>query len=135
MIGFKGKEVYLPSIGLKWIPTAIVTLSTDNNKFTCEMLVDSGADITLIPRKFGEELGLNFKEDEVKEIRGIGEGTVPYIISKLKMTIGKYTFPVRIGWALIEEIPFILGRLDVFDKFNIEFKQSSRITIFRVAKR
>jgi stage V sporulation protein SpoVS len=130
MIKFKGKKVYIPDVGIKWIPTAVVSIRVGNKKYICEMLVDSGADITLIPRKFGEELGLIFKEDEVKEIRGIGEGAVPYIVRQLRIAIGRYTFPARIGWVLIEEIPFILGRLDVFDKFNIEFKQSSRITIF-----
>lgn len=134
MIKFRGKEVVIPDIGVKWIPTAIASIELANKKFTCEMLVDSGADITLIPRKFGEQLGLTFDKVEVKEVRGIGEGVVPYVVRKVKLIIGKYTFPVRIGWALIEEVPFILGRLDIFDKFDIEFRQHSRLTIFRVAK-
>lgn len=32
------------------------------------------------------------KEAEVKEVRGIGEGTVPYIVRKIKVSIGSGSF-------------------------------------------
>jgi len=34
---------------------------------------------------------------------------------------------------MVENIPLILGRLDVFNNFDIEFKQKTGITIFRKA--
>lgn len=33
--------------------------------------------------------------------------------------------------ALIEDVPYILGREDVFDKFDIEFKQKNKKIIFK----
>jgi hypothetical protein len=94
------------------------------------MIVDSGADITLIPRSLGEFLGFSFAGEKIREIRGIGEGKIPYIIKTLVIKIEKYEFQARIGITLIEEVPLILGRLDVFDNFNIEFRQKDRFTIF-----
>lgn len=39
------------------------------------------------------------------------------------MKIGDVETSVRVGWALIEEVPLILGRLDVFQKFSVEFRE------------
>jgi predicted metal-dependent HD superfamily phosphohydrolase len=57
------------------------------------------------------------------EVQGIGEGTVPYILGRVRIKIENFEIAARIGWALIEEVPFILGRLDVFEALVIEFRQ------------
>lgn len=128
---FKGKKVEIPGVGIKWIPTSFVRIFSQNKSYLCEMLVDSGADVSLIPRNLGEFLNLNISKDGIREIRGIGEAAVPYIIKRVELQIGKKKFLSRIGIALIEEVPFILGRLDVFDVFNVEFKQKKQEIIFR----
>lgn len=128
---FKGKKVEVPGIGIKWIPTAQVRIFSDKSRYFCEMVVDSGADVSLIPRSLGDFLNLKLIGDEIKELRGIGEGTIPYVIKKVELQIGSSRLKSRIGVALIEEVPFILGRLDVFDAFNIEFKQKQQEIIFR----
>lgn len=130
MVKFKGKVVEIPDVGIKWIPTAEVRILADKAQYLCEMVVDTGADITLIPRSLGEFLQLSFKDEKIREIRGIGEVAVPYLIKWVKLQIGKYEFPSRIGIALIEEVPMVLGRLDVFDNFNVEFQQRAKLTIF-----
>jgi len=58
-----------------------------------------------------------------REICGIGEGSVPYILSTVTLKIGDYTVPLRIGWVMIEEVPLIIGRLDFFMSFSIEFRE------------
>lgn len=130
-IRFSGKELNIPEVGILWIPTAKLELISNETIYLCEMIVDSGADITLIPRSLGEFFGFTFERESIREIRGIGEGTIPYVIKTMNIKIGKYEIQVRIGMALIEEVPLILGRLDVFDAFNIEFRQKDRVTIFR----
>jgi len=130
-VKFKGKEIEIPEFGIKWIPTAEVRLIVNRKAYLCEMIVDSGADITIIPRSLGDFLRLSFSGEKIHEIRGIGEGTIPYIIKSIEIKIGNYRIKSRIGVALIEEVPLILGRLDIFDNFNIEFRQKDRLTIFR----
>ena len=129
-IKFKGKELRVPEVGQFWIPTAKVELISEKKNYFCEMVVDSGADVTLIPRNLGKFLGFSFAGEKIRDIRGIGEGTIPYMIKTLSMEIGNYKFVSRVGIALIEEVPLILGRLDVFDNFNIEFRQREKVTIF-----
>lgn len=115
-------------------PNAIVTIINGDNKCTLDMVVDSGADITLIPKNIGEDLGLEISsEKEIKSIGGIG-GRIPIIERKLILKIGSEEFPATIGWALEEDLVPLLGREDVFDRYHIEFLQDKEITRFRNTK-
>ncbi|MDI6903509.1 MAG: hypothetical protein QMC77_07225 [Methanocellales archaeon] len=96
--------------------------------------IDSGADVTLLPRSFISPLGIKVEEEEIKEVRGIGEGKVPIIIKQVKMKLGNKNFDAKVAIALIEDIPYILGREDVFDQFKICFDQRKKIVHFEVTR-
>jgi hypothetical protein len=49
----------------------------------------------------------------------------------MEMKLGDMLMNVRVGWSLREEIPIILGRLDVFDKFDVEFKEAKGEEVFK----
>lgn len=102
----------------------------DNNWIELHPYIDSGADITMIPLSFGKLLGLKINKNEVNKIGGI-RGSVPVAYRKLRMEIGDYQMIINVAWALIEDVPPLLGRADVFDKFNIAFKQTKRIVEFQ----
>lgn len=91
--------------------------------------IDSGADVTLIPLSLGELIGFKMKSEKVEEIGGI-RGAVPVIYKNWEVKIGEKTLPVLIAWALIEEVPPLLGRADIFDFFNITFKQREGKILF-----
>ena len=95
----------------------------------CFMYIDSGADFTLIPYRLGLSLGMEM-EKEVEEVYGVGGG-IPVVIKLLTMKLGDISLNVRVGWSLREDIPIILGRLDVFDKFDIEFREKEGEVIFK----
>lgn len=57
------------------------------------------------------------------EVQGVGQGRVPYILSPIELDIEGHQISARVGWALIDEVPLLLGRLDLFDAFAIEFLQ------------
>jgi hypothetical protein len=86
--------------------------------------VDSGADITLIPKSVGDLLGLTLASpQEIHEIKGIGERGVPIVIRRLRLQVGSKVFRARVGWCLLEEVHLLLGRLDCFRLFEISFRQ------------
>lgn len=91
-----------------------------------------GADHTLIPYRVGRFLGLSGVDGEVHEIHGIS-GAVGVIYCDVELEIASLQFPARVAWAQLEEVPLLLGRTDVFDRFEITFKQSERIVVFRSA--
>ncbi len=94
------------------------------------LYVDSGADHTLIPYRVGRLLGLSAAEADIHEIHGI-TGAVGVIYCTVEMEIGGIRFPAQIAWAQLEEVPLLLGRTDVFDHFEITFKQSERVVVFK----
>lgn len=109
-------------------PVARVMLVNEEKEVAEHLYVDSGADVSLIPKSLGDWLGFNIgKEDSITEIKGIGERGVPIIIKKVKMKIGENLFKTRIAWALIEEVPLLLGRTDVFNLFDICFKKNKKV--------
>lgn len=108
-------EVYLKAFSNSWI------------KFY--PYIDSGADVTMIPLSLGRLLGFKIDESKVQQIGGI-RGSVPVIFVKTNLRIGNEEFETRLAWALIEDVPPLLGRADIFDIFKITFEQYKRIIIF-----
>lgn len=112
------------SLGRIKRPVADVFLATEDAKIEAVMYIDSGADITMIPLRLG--LALGFKQnpdDKILEIRGVSGGGVPYIIKDAFLIMDKTKIKIRLAWALIEEVPLLLGRMDIFNKFKIIFNE------------
>jgi len=57
------------------------------------------------------------------QIRGIGEAIVPLSLQNVKMRIDNHEMKVKIAVALINEVPYILGRYDFFKLFRITFQE------------
>lgn len=66
-------------------PKAEIVLKTNEGEAKISCYIDSGADTTLIPRIFGDALGFELKKEEIVELKGIGEGSVPLIIKEVEM--------------------------------------------------
>ena len=75
-------------------------------------------------------LGLELRKEDIKHLRGVGGGEVPVIITKVDIRMDDVEFPINVAWALEEDVPPLLGRTDVFDRFKIMFNQGSRSIIF-----
>lgn len=114
-----------------WRPVAdVYLLGQKGSWFEFHPYIDSGADVTMIPLSFGKLLGLSTNKSEINQIGGI-RGSVPVIYRKLPIKIGGYQMNIKVAWALIEEVPPLLGRTDIFDEYEITFKQLKRIVEFR----
>lgn len=123
MIIFKYKDEFTSGGEKISRPVAEVFLKTKSKSWIkFNPYIDSGADITLIPLSLGKLLELTVDEKQIQEIGGI-RGSVPIIYSRIRMKIGGVELMVQLGWALIEEVPPLLGRTDVFDYFDVTFRQ------------
>lgn len=132
MIIFKYKEESLGKrIGKIKRPVADIYLKTKSNSWIeFHPYIDSGADLTMIPLSLGRLLGLHLDEQKVEQIGGI-RGSVPIINTECQMRIGDNEFKIKVAWALIEDVPPLLGRTSVFDKFEIIFRQKDDKIIFQ----
>ena len=119
----------------KWQPDYTIELSTSKASDKLAMLVDSGADISIIPKWTGEDLGLKIDEnDYIEKAEGVN-GTVDYVIKNLTFNIDGHIFKAPVGWVQTEEVEdILLGREVVFDLFDIEFKQVEETIIFKKRK-
>jgi Aspartyl protease len=90
------------------------------------MVVDSGAEIGLISKTLGEELGFSIAYGEKIEIgQGVG-GEIEYVNRMVEMLIAGHTFKAPVAWILsdVGDTPLLLGREVVFDLFDIKFVQA-----------
>ncbi len=130
MIIFKYKEEFTSLKEKIRRPIAEVFLKTQSNSWIeFHPYIDSGADITMISLSLGKLLGLKINEDKIQRIGGI-RGSVPIIYAHREMRIGEVVFDAKIAWSLIENVPLLLGRTDVFDIFKVTFEQYKKIIIF-----
>ena len=124
----KGIEIKSPSIP--------VNISGSGSKYQFIALIDSGADVSVIPKEVAELLGLDINKNK-EEARGIG-GKVPAIQTNINIEIGKpheiynFNIPVKVIMSdMDEEIPILLGRVGFFDKFIIIFNQKEEKIILK----
>ena len=115
----------------EWQPKHRVVLKVNTSK-SLEMLVDSGADFSLIPRDSGIVLGYELAHAEhLNQAEGIG-GSVKYVLRDIEIQLDSYTFTAPVAWMQTEAYQdVLLGREVVFDLFDIEFKQADEKIVFK----
>lgn len=112
-------------------PVADVSLRTISGDWIeFHPYIDSGADVTMIPLSLGKLLGFRLEASPVEQIGGV-RGSVPVIYANgVMVKLGSDQFPIRLAWALTEEVPPLLGRTDIFDRFHVTFRQREDIILF-----
>ena len=105
-------------------PVAEVVLKKDGLTVGIPMYIDSGADVSMIPLRFGRALGFKHEDgDVIQEIKEVSGAGVSYILKEVTLVLNGKELRIRVAWALVEEVPMLMGRMDVFDKFRITFDE------------
>jgi len=129
---YRYKEERSEITGVIYRPVADIFVQSKKGKWIeLHPYIDSGADITLIPLSLGEYLGFEIDKSEIKELRGVGGEPVPVMLVTAHLKIGECELDARIAWALTEEVPPLLGRLDIFERFRVIFDEKEKKIIFR----
>ena len=112
-------------------PSAKVYLRTSRRTWMPHyMLVDTGADFSLIPKLIGDVLGLMKSATDRPHRAGAVGGWIWVIMRRIRIRVGDREFEADVGWAQTNDAPLLLGRADVFDHFRVSFDQKERITEF-----
>ena len=77
----------------------------------------------------GHFLDIENKASEVRKIGGIG-GNIGVRFVTIPIKIDEYEFDCAIAWAQVEYVPFLLGRKDIFENFEIVFREKAKKVIF-----
>ena len=112
----------------EWTPTYYVKFVLDDGShLELEMIVDSGADITFIPKNVGERLGFTRSRHETTfSAYGVGS-ELSYLVREIPIKIDDTELNIRLLWGQDEGVnDILLGRMDVFDHFDVLFSQKNR---------
>jgi hypothetical protein len=119
------------------VPVLDVYLRTSNGRRVREaFVVDSGADISMGPRRLCDLLGLVWESGQSIELQGISpreECTVPGMIHSVEISIREARCRVTIPFCFADgDAPTLLGREGFFDAFRIQFDKRRLITVFEL---
>lgn len=105
-------EIYFQKRGGKWLRIS--------------MIVDSGADITLLPKMYAGVLGIDTNECRKEETKGVGGEAEIYLCKDLVVKIGEGELNIVAGF-IDEDIPPLMGRADFFNTFEVCFKKDELV--------
>ena len=111
-------------------PVAQVFLYSEAKKIWYEvwMIVDTGADYTLLPKHLAARLGINInKECQLFKTSGIGGEEKVYLKKNLRVKIGNWERVVPVGFLNKENIPPLLGRQGFLETFEVLFSSNHTI--------
>lgn len=116
-----------------WQPNYHIKLKHRDINISTTMLVDSGAELSLISLKVGQDLGYALADAESTLLAETIGGRVEYVLRNVDMTIDGQSFLAPVAWLQTNTggEQLLLGREVVFDKFNIEFRQAEEQIIFK----
>src|SRR6478672_4076463 len=109
-----------------WQPNYHVKLKHRDREMSTTMLVDSGAELSLISLKVGQDLGYALADSESTLLAETIGGRVEYVLRNVEMTIDEHNFIAPVAWLQTNTggEQLLLGREVVFERFNIEFRQA-----------
>ena len=93
------------------------------------MIVDTGADYTLLPRYLARDLQVDLeKECHIFSTQGIGGTEKVYFLKKIKAKLGTWEREIPIGFLDRDEIPPLMGRHLFFETFDALFSSNHTLT-------
>ena len=94
-----------------------------------QLVVDTGADFTILPRHIAELLSISLEHDCVRDATfGIGGEQVIYLCkTRIRTKIDSMEREVPLAFFDSNEVPAIMGRLGFFETFNTEFRKELKI--------
>ena len=91
-----------------------------------EMVVDSGADYTLLPIRYALLLGVDINKDCLKEkTLGVGGVETVYQCKNLPIKIDHWQKKIPVGFLNSDDIPALLGRLNCLELLKLNFANFS----------
>lgn len=111
-------------------PIVKVHLQTVRGLRAYLFIMDTGADDLTMPKYMITLLGLKKKDLKESESQGISKKPVKTWEGTIDITFCEKTFPVHCSFTNNNKTPFLLGKEDIFDKFNITFDNDNDLTVF-----
>ncbi len=93
-------------------------------------LFDTGADVTSFPASVAEKLGIDLDKCPKEPMSGFEGSTVLVYRSKIKIKFNQKSFELPCVFNPNEEVPILLGRAGIIDKFTIVLDGTKKAVTF-----
>lgn len=124
-VKFPFEEAGKSYFGPVFRPVAKVSFKSPKNNIWINtwMIVDTGADFTILPRYLSEDLSISLEHDCIKDTTtGVGgERTIYLYKSKMKARVEQLERNIPLAFLDSNEVPALLGRLGFLETFDTEF--------------
>ncbi len=128
---FPHKYIAKGYLGEIWRPYALCEVKVKGRDawVPITMIVDTGADYTLLPLIYADVLGIDIAKDCSAETTfGIGGAEIVYLHKGLDIKIANCRRAVPVGFLKKTDVPPLLGRLGFLETMKVVFH--NRATIF-----
>lgn len=114
-------------------PIAKVIFKNNNQTASVAMVVDTGADYTILPKSIALKLGISLINDCEKSVTaGVGGNEFVYFLkNKIEAVIGEIKQKVPVAFFNSDSVPPLLGRLGFLELFEINFVKNKKV-VFKV---
>jgi hypothetical protein len=104
-------------------PVIPVVLEYKGNSIGYEVLVDSGADMSIFPSYVGEYIGIDIESGEKRQMSGVTGQSEPFYVHKLTIKVGGWPYEIEAGFAktFARNSYGIVGQEGFFDIFVVKF--------------
>ncbi len=121
---FAFKEIPSTLFGRIFRPIALVEFKhrTKDIWIPVPMIIDTGADYSILPRSFAPLLGIDLAVECIEhQTLGIGGTEKIFLCRRQIARIGKYSRTIPLGFLDRETGPTLLGRHECFETFRVIF--------------
>lgn len=101
--------------------------ATDKEWQRYSMLIDTGADYTLLPRYIASMLGVKFNRTQLRETIGLGGAQKVFFIPEVRMKIGGVERIIPVGFVDSNQVPPLLGRHQALETFVVVLNKKKDI--------
>lgn len=122
------------SLGKLFYPFVRVSLKTIYNWQEFDFLVDTGADVTTLPKSILPVIGINSRSLKKQRTQGVGGIWVETFETILPIRIVRDEFLIHASITNTEEkgLPFLLGKKDIFEKrFSLTIDSKNKVTVLK----
>ncbi len=132
-----GVEFPLPEkrtrFGLLPDPKITISIRTQNGYFPYRFLLDTGADVSMVPFSMAEDLGIDLSRCPTDECSGIEGRPLLVYHTTIAVRVGHVDLSLPCLISESDSTPFLLGRAGLFARFDIGFdNQRKRIVLSEI---
>jgi hypothetical protein len=110
-------------MGNRYRPIIPIQLEHETRLIRYEVLVDSGADMCILPGDIGRAIGIDIESGEYFELGGVAGKLETGYLHSITLKIGKYSYNTKVGFmdTMQDDAFGMAGQKGLFDHFAIKF--------------